>query len=619
MDSLVSRLLGDTALHDHPLLDPIGRVMSYPTGVSSAGFPYLTREAWTCFRDTVPHLFAQGLQVLAVLDALSVEAKARVDLSDEERTHLAQAQKVIKQVVLTASVTAPPTLWLLRQVLSAFQALGLSAALESGGAVDPSISTAKLNGQQIALDAEELDIDLRFALSLGLVEAYEDAYRIAGHPRAAALLRGEGLIPRARDYVHHTAAWRAALSGQPLTDPDRDELRAALQLSARTDGAQNHWLPTPGETEIGFRLVPLVLALRAHELTADLVREGAGLGETFAKLAQGDAEIASAARHILSVAGWITEGDGGDHLVTPVGARGFLKGPGPFGIIETYHPYMEHAQAILLGKRDEVWVRRGENVGASQDANRATFKQANDALDRFCLQTGFTFDVFIEHAIGRGEATRQRFEREAGRPVHYFGADLEDAAIDAAIEEQEAGHLPDGMKFIRHADIGSPEILIGALHDAGVPTQGAVMVVGNGFHEVRGQTDERMIEVFRGYHDAGIVLIFTEESALSIDDLRATAFNTYHAGFKYVHEKSGQGLRPAFPPQSPPRLGRPMRAAWSECAAAAGYVRLDAFSHRTRTIYPYPPSSGQNPSISVNHFFVPAPIAAHLRLASDHT
>jgi hypothetical protein len=200
--------------------------------------------------------------------------------------------------------------------------------------------------------------------------------------------------------------------------------------------------------------------------------------------------------------------------------------------------------------------------------------------------------------------------------MRYVGADLEDEAIDAAAADQRAGRLPAGMLLIRQADIGEPGRLVAALQEAEIDAQGAVMLVGNGFHEVRAQTDERMIDVFRGYHEAGIVLLFTEENALSIDDLRATAWNTYHAGFKYVHEKSGQGLRPAEPrPRA--RLGRPMRAAWSECARQAGYVRADAYSTRTRKIYPYTPPSGLNPSISVNHFFIPGPIAAQLGLGGE--
>ena len=52
-----------------------------------------------------------------------------------------------------------------------------------------------------------------------------------------------------------------------------------------------------------------------------------------------------------------------------------------------------------------------------------------------------------------------------------------------------------------------------------------------------------MIQVFKQYCDAGIVLIFTEESGLSDEDLLATGWNTYHSGLRYVHELSGQGLR----------------------------------------------------------------------------
>jgi hypothetical protein len=279
---------------------------------------------------------------------------------------------------------------------------------------------------------------------------------------------------------------------------------------------------------------------------------------------------------------------------------------------------MARAREILLHGRSNVWVRRGENVGASQDANRKTFELANDALDRFSTDTGFRYDVFIEHAIGRGEATRQRFERSGETTIRYFGADLEDPAIDAAVLEQKAGRLPSNMEFVRQADIGKPERLLDALRAAGVDTRGAVMLVGNGFHEARDQTDQSMTRVFADYHDAGILLLFTEENALSIDDLRATAWNTYHSGFKYVHEKSGQCLRPASP-RPAPRLGPPLRAAWSECASSAGYVRMDAYATRTRTIYPYARPDRPNPSISVNHFFIPRPLAEELGLTESRS
>jgi hypothetical protein len=159
------------------------------------------------------------------------------------------------------------------------------------------------------------------------------------------------------------------------------------------------------------------------------------------------------------------------------------------------------------------------------------------------------------------------------------------------------------MHFVQ-ADIGEPGTLVAAMKAQGIDPRGAVMVVGNGFHEVRRHTDARMVEVFRGYAEAGFLLLFTEESALAVDDLLRTAFNTYHAGFRYVHERSGQGLRPASPTPEP-GLGPRLRASWTECATRAGYQRADAYCVRGRTIYPYTPANGHNPALSVSHFFVP--------------
>ena len=182
------------------------------------------------------------------------------------------------------------------------------------------------------------------------------------------------------------------------------------------------------------------------------------------------------------------------------------------------------------------------------------------------------------------------------------------------MKAQHDGRLPSNMAFIRRADIGNADYLIDKLAAYNASPQGAIMLVGNGFHEVRQQTDEFMIEMFRVYAKAGLILLFTEENALSVDDLRATAWNTYHTGFKYVHEKSGQGLRPAYPRESP-HMGRPLPASWNECASKAGYVRLESYCSRTRTIYPYAIKGRRNPSISVNHFFIPEALAESLGLS----
>src|SRR5262249_5220414 len=148
---------------------------------------------------------------------------------------------------------------------------------------------------------------------------------------------------------------------------------------------------------------------------------------------------------------------------------------------------------LKLGSAN-VHVQRSANVAASQDANRKTFEEANDKLDEFCREFGFRYSVFIEHAVGRGEATRQRFGRSGDSDIRYFGADLEDAAIDQAIEQQKSGNLPHNMEFIRSADIAKPERVIEFLAQRGLRDKSAVMMVGNGFHEIRQQTNSKMIE-----------------------------------------------------------------------------------------------------------------------------
>ena len=355
-------------------------------------------------------------------------------------------------------------------------------------------------------------------------------------------------------------------------------------------GRLGEWTPSLSQVETGFRLVTVVLALSRAGLLAGLKE-----GVSFVSVVSRGAELVP----LMRAAGMI----GSTGRVSQLGARVFERASGPMGIIYAYNPYFRALSQLLDEKaRDKgragVWVDRGANVAASQSANRKTFEMANDAIDSFCKDSGFSFSVFIEHALGQGEATRQRFERD-GTKHHYFGADLEDAAIDRAVAAQAKGQLPREMCFVRNADIGKPELVVGPIRKAGLKTSGAVMVVGNGFHEVRGQNDDRIVEVFRGYCEAGILLIFTEESQLSDRDLIATGWNTYHAGFRYTHNISGQGLRAAAGVDDFKRLS------WPRVAEAAGYVVLKDYSLRTRTIYPHPRPGQFNPPISMNYFCVP--------------
>ncbi|MFK5955651.1 MAG: hypothetical protein QM477_04305 [Planctomycetota bacterium] len=563
----------------------------------------MSKASWQILRNEVPLLFAFGGEALLASTELEKES---LSLSAKEQVQFANAMQVVRQVTLTAAITAPPDLWLLRNVLAAFATLGLHRRLVRGDALFP--ETCAVDG--VLLNATVLRTNLEFLQARGFVDAYDEGYRIAGHPRAHEVF--EAATPLPQGLPSSTARWWRDLFFADDVPAERLALlvQLGMDIPQRKYAFQNHWIATPEEIELGFRLLPVVLGLRATGQSVTL-KEGVPLEAGCWKSKSLEAEVA--ALNILHAAGWVDEQSEKVFTVTKLGARGFSRGPGPFGIIETYQAYLDQGVQLLQKGTADVWVERGENVGASQDANRRGFINSNDALDRFCEATHFEYKVFVEHAVGRGEATRIRFERSGDTEMRYFGADLEDAAIDEAQREQQRGVLPANMQFVRRADIGCPEILKQALDQAGAETKGAVMMVGNGFHEVRDQDFDSMTAVLRGYENMGMVLLFTEENALSVEDLRNTAWNTYHSGFKYVHDLSGQVLRPGVA-RTAHRSGHLMRASWEECALAAGYVRADEFCSRTRTIYPYPTQDGHNPSVSRNHFFIPGALAEELGL-----
>jgi hypothetical protein len=591
-----------------PLSRNLVRVLCGPTVVSSAGFPVLSQDAWRLFRDRVPHILGMGSVVHGIVDAFEqiVEAERTDSKLSDAGHHFRQSLRVVRQVLRTAAITAPPDLWLMRHVLGSLVEVGLRDRILDGEVLEPSGDWSD------GLDAEQLELDLMFLTVRGILVGNEaSGFRLGPSASALRVLRAATPI-EARSGHRTSALWSRLFREQDLDTEERGVLLALCRdPPVRASVAQEDWVPEPEEVELGYRLVPLVVGLcaagRLPLLTAP-TRPG--------QLAPTAPELADGAMKVLACAGLLTREEDGRSQPTPLGRRVFERGPGPFGIIEAYQPYMARSSQILREGRRAVHVHRAANIAASQRANRGTFQQANDAIDRFCADTGHPLRVFIEHALGHGEATRQRYARSGGVGIEYVGADLEDEAIDAAHAERDAGRLPDQMRFVRGCDIGAPADLIRKLGEMGVSTEGAFMVVGNGFHEVREQSDLRMIEVFRGYEDAGIVLVFTEETALSIADQLETAWNTYHAGFRYVHEKSGQGLRPSEPgPSESDAAELPM--SWAQCASEAGYLVVRAYGSLGRTVYPHPTASGHNPSTSVNYFCVPGALAQRLGLGSE--
>lgn len=577
-----------------PRHEKLALVLSGRTGRTSAGFPYISEECFKLFLAEVPHLFNDGNIILDWLSHLrsSLEEDA---FTSEEYQDVLDSVRVVETVIQTAAVTSVPDCWVLKWVLSVWKNAGALDLIASGTATRESLR------EKLAAEPRLFHNDLSLLICRGVLKLADDGKVVPDGKNAVRILRDT--VPISEDLpADVTAAFAEVFSSVVPSQAARILVQKTL-LNQPSENERDGWRPTLFDIEAGFRLTPLVLALRMNQQTEKL-----RVGRIFGDVAK---EVSPAVRQLLQSCGYIDLED----RVTRLGDRVFARGPGPFGIIHAYHPYMSKLGSLVKGpaegaSKEVVWVERGKNVAASQDANRKTFELANQSLDLFCRQTGFSYHVFIEHAVGQGEATRQRYRKPGGELLRFFGADLEDAAINAAIEQQKAGVLPPNMLFIRHADIGRPELVTEAVRAAGCSTEGAVMMVGNGFHEVRRQSNETMVEVFRGYCDAGLVLIFTEESGLSDQDLLETGWNTYHAGFRYVHELSGQGLRPAYDRDDAPAG----RFSWGKCAELAGYWLLKSYTTRTRTIFPHPRADGYNPAISVNYFCVPAKLAAKLGL-----
>jgi len=586
MEDFQDSIAENMEISRHPRSKHLLAVLEDRTYAMPSGFPIISETAFIRFIRMVPHLFRNGHNILEWLGELKPFITEIED--GEQKLSMLRACKVMRNMVNTASITAPPDLWLMRQILSEYKRRGILDWLLEDEMLDPDRYAIKHG-----LNSRQLKIDCHFLYSRGYLSYEAPCFMAPVDPELRSSLKNVTVLPEdfQTDWCAHWVKW---FSEDQSNEALEKRLRQWLKWSGHHERSRISWVPSLNEIDLGYRLLPVILAMRAANLSQK-INTGDRIAEKVPRLFYG-------LRHLFEETGLVEDG-----LVTRLGERVFKRGPGPFGIIGAYFPYLNKHRELLSATGSGIWVSRGENVAASQDANKKTFKAANQALDDFCRDTGFKFKVFIEHAVGKGEATRQRMKISGSENIRYFGADLEDEAIDAAVAEQHRGVLPKNMEFIRNADIGKPEKIIERLKEEGIPSSGAVMIVGNGFHEVRDQTNEKMLEVFKDYCKAGILILFTEETGLTDVDLRATAWNTYHAGFRHVHEMSGQGLRPSWDSHYLKNIW-----SWRRCAEEAGYDVLDQYTRGARPIYPIEKKGRENPTISVTYFCVPRELAAKL-------
>lgn len=564
----------------HPSADLLLELVREPATEDSEGFSQISEMTFRRFVDGVPHLFSDGESLLRWFDdfdAILDRNESSDLLRQETRINAKRVSKALRTMVMTAAVTAPSDLWLMRQILATHAANGLLDLLENRREVISREDAPLLN-----MNERQMLDDLDFLHSRGLLDRVADGF--SKSPRVNFRF-GRNLELPSEFRTDMAGLLRRGFEGSADLE-ENDLVERWLRLPwAQTKSSG--WVPGLRELEIGYRVLPLVLALKASGRIQGL-KTGARFPEV--PWAEGIARI-------LTAAGFVSQG-----RVTALGARAFERGPGAYGIIGAYHPYLKEHEALLSESRTRPSVERGANIAASRDANRANFRAAVEILSAYARDNGSNYSVVIEHALGLGIGIQEFIAAFGTGDRRFFGADYEETALQGALKEQSEGRLPATMKFIQ-ADIARPKPLIDYLATEGVldvPLGQKVMIVGNGFHEARGKTDEEMIALLREYREAGFLIVFTEESGLTRQQIRSAAWNTYHAGFRWTHQTSGQVLRSPYPMNPPAE-----RLSWVEVFERAGYTVPQKFRRGTRPVFPCRLPEEMNPPISATFLCLP--------------
>ena len=336
--SLGDILLARPEVATAPLARELALIMTQETGLSSAGFPYLQRPAWERFRDWVPHLLSHGPRVLDAVESLEAIVARGAEVSSEDQENFARATRVVRQVINTTAVTAPSDLWLLRHVLAAMVELGVVARWLDG----ESVTLESIPGRP-----EEIQIDLSFLLSRGLLVRTGAGYRAAKHPTIQAIFEHaaplEPWVP-----ADLASPWATAFQGGALDPALEAHLEPWLRaLPEALPPRPPSWRAGPREIALGYRLVPMIIGLSMADGIAPSLACGAFDASI---LCPGRPSLSKATVDVLHAAG-LCETTG---QLNAVGRRVLQRGPGPFGIIEAYRQYARSLERIL---------REGRGVG----------------------------------------------------------------------------------------------------------------------------------------------------------------------------------------------------------------------------------------------------------------
>ena len=274
---LKQHLLSLPRLQSHPHFRELIEIVSGDTAISSANYPYICESSFKLMIQEVPHLFQNGLITLDWLSLVEAEKEQFSGIGQAPIESLERALKVLRTIIFTAAITAPPDLWVLRHVLSTHQTLGTLDFLLAGATLE-----VKDYAQKNRLNAHQLSIDLQFLHSRGYLLCFENCYRIPQSP----VLRGflESFQPLGQVFLTNiTGNLIEWLSSTANTEGQTQFIKDWLEFRAPKIYARPRWIANAFDLEAGYRLVPLVLSFRALGLTTEL-KQGVILNEAIPNL-----------------------------------------------------------------------------------------------------------------------------------------------------------------------------------------------------------------------------------------------------------------------------------------------------------------------------------------------
>lgn len=158
----------------HPKRSYLLQILTGRTSLSSSGFPYISERSFRLFLNHIPHLFADGNSLLTWLAKAEKPAEKTKEFSQTERESFLRSLQVLRTVIYSAAVCAPPDLWILRHVLSVHSQLGITRLISTGSEINPDELAGKLN-----LDPKHLSWDFSLLHSRGYLQPTRKGYVIA--------------------------------------------------------------------------------------------------------------------------------------------------------------------------------------------------------------------------------------------------------------------------------------------------------------------------------------------------------------------------------------------------------------------------------------------------------